>query len=107
MTLKLSLNKEQYPKGMEFDVGGVLVENGGSTELDEDAERRFISRNGMDVKEFFAGSEEIKVEGTTAVKGGAASMLPPPEEISDSLDLPAVMEHEGTEPENENEGGDR
>jgi hypothetical protein len=69
MALKVSFNDPAFPKDEEFDLGGVLVKNGGSVTLTEDQERAILARFGMTAKDYFADSEAIKVEGTAEVKG--------------------------------------
>jgi hypothetical protein len=64
---KLEVNYPEFPKGEEFDVAGVLVKNGGSTELDADAEAAFVSRHGKSVKEAIGANAHIKVSGSSAL----------------------------------------
>jgi hypothetical protein len=68
MALKLTLKDEQFPKDQEFDVGGVLLQNGQSKTLSEEEEQALVSRHGMSVKDYFQGNEAIKVEGSATVK---------------------------------------
>jgi hypothetical protein len=65
VALKLSFHDPAFPKDKEVDLGGVLVKNGGSVTLSENQETTLVSRHGMSVKDYFKGSEMVKVEGTT------------------------------------------
>jgi hypothetical protein len=67
VALKLSFNDSAFPKGTPVDVGGVLVDNGGSITLSEDQEASLVARHGMSVREYFKDSEMVKVEGSTEV----------------------------------------
>lgn len=67
MTLKISVNNKQLPKGELLDIGGVAVENGSSVSLDEEQELSLANRVGMPVREYFKDSEDVKVEGTASV----------------------------------------
>lgn len=84
MGLKVTYNNENFPEGQEFDIGGVLVENGGSVELTEEQELALVSRTGMAVRDYFADTEDVKVEGTAAFTPAKVedlvepSVLPPP-----------------------------
>jgi hypothetical protein len=67
VALKVEVDFPDYPKGHEFDVSGILVPNGGSTELSEEAEQAFLARKGRSVKDAFKGSANVKVSGTSAL----------------------------------------
>lgn len=69
MSLKISYNNPAYPKGEELDLTGVgIIKNGSTVTLDEDAELAFVSRTGQSVKDYFKGSEVVKIEGQSEVK---------------------------------------
>lgn len=65
MGYKLSMSHPDYPKGTEFDVGGLLVPNGGSVSVSEEMEQALVSRHGAPVKEALGANPHLKVEGTT------------------------------------------
>jgi hypothetical protein len=52
-----------FEDGLIFDVGGLAIPNGGSIELDEDAELLFFSKKQQSVSDFFAGEKLVKVSG--------------------------------------------
>jgi len=64
---KLEVNYPEFPKGYEFDIAGVCVLNGGSTELDADAETALVSKHGKGVKEAIGNNAHVKVSGSSAL----------------------------------------
>jgi hypothetical protein len=72
MGLKISVNNPALPKGEPLDIGGLLVENGGTVTLTEEQEQALVNRVGMAVKDYFKDSEDFKVEGTATVKTSEA-----------------------------------
>lgn len=76
MAYKITYEHPDFPKGHEFDMTGVgLVENGKARTLNHDEEVAFVSRNGMSVKDYFKGSEAVKLEGTTELKSSEAENI--------------------------------
>lgn len=63
--MEVAMNHPDFPKGMVFDVGGILVPNGESVTLDEDQEQSFVARNRAPVKDRLAGNPMIKVTGSS------------------------------------------
>lgn len=95
MAVEVSANFPGIPKGTPMDIGGVLVENGGSTTLDEDQELSFVGRHRKTVKDQLSGSEFVKVKGSGKYGDKAVEdMFPPLEET--------VVQEE----EEEEEGGE-
>ena len=83
MGVKLEVNFPNMAKGTELDVGGVLVENGGSTELTDEQELSFVSRHRKSVKDWAEGSEQIKVSGSGKVSSGEVEkMFPEPAPVA-------------------------
>ena len=65
MAYKLEVNHPDYPKGMEFDLDGILVENGKSVTVTEEVERLFLAHNGRGIKDLYGHSEIVKLSGTS------------------------------------------
>ena len=99
MGVKLAANFPYTDKGTELDIGGVLVPNGGSTELDEDQELSFVSRNRKSVKEWCGDSEYVKCSGTPKYGPKAVEdMFPEPasgQPVLDDVVAPAEPVAEG------------
>jgi len=98
MGVKLSVNFPTTAKGTELDVGGILVENGGSVELDDDQELAFVARHRKPVKDWAGDSEYVKVSGSPKYGAKAVEeMFPePPAEQPESLVAPAEPVSEGS-----------
>lgn len=67
MGYKLEMNHPEFEKGVEFDVGGMLVPNGGSVELSDSDERRLILRHGASIKDALGNNVYLKVSGSSAL----------------------------------------
>lgn len=87
MGYTVEVNHPHFPEGMEFNVSGLgIIPNGGSTEVDEDAERLFILQHGVTVEEGFANDAVASSSGSSTLDQTevddliAASPLGPPEE---------------------------
>ena len=59
--MEISVDFPDYEKGLEIDLGGLLVKNGESTEISEDQELAFVARHGTPVRDI--ASSHIKVSG--------------------------------------------
>ncbi len=77
MAVEVTLDHPDYPKGMEFDIGGILVENGKSISLDEDQELAFVGRNRVAVKDKLSNSPYIKVTGSPRYGAGEVKKMFP------------------------------
>lgn len=80
MPVEITYNNPDFPKDTEFDVGGVLVKNGKTVKLDEEAELAFVSRHQKAVKDKLSNNEHLTVGGTA--KYGPAEvekMFPAPQ----------------------------
>lgn len=64
MSYKLEVNFPDYPKGHEFDLGGVLVENGSTKTLNPEDEARIVAFHGQSIKDALGNSACIKISGT-------------------------------------------
>lgn len=83
MALKVEVNDPTHEKGVEFDLGGFLVPNGGSVELDEAQEAALVARKGKSAKEALSGNPNVKVSGSALIGGKALKdILPEAEETS-------------------------
>jgi hypothetical protein len=68
----LEVNHPDFPKGTEFDLDGILVENGSSAKVDKEKEEWFLSHNGRSIKDIYGGKSEIvKLTGTSELSGSA------------------------------------
>jgi len=95
MGVRLSVNFPNIAKGTELDVGGVLVENGGSVELDDDRELSFVARHKKSVKDWAGDSEYVKVSGSPKYGPKAVEELFP-EPVAPVVE-PAPVEPEAEE----------
>jgi len=86
--MRVEFNNPEFPEGMEVEVGGILLVNGESVEIDEDALSFFEAREGRSYREALQTVQFVKVDG--------ASFVP-------SAPVEAVEETTG---DDENEAGD-
>ena|SRR6187455_697820 len=63
MAKTVEYHNPDFEDGIIFDVGGLRIPNGGSIELDEEAELGFFAKKQMNVSDFFAGDKMVKVSG--------------------------------------------
>jgi len=63
MGVKIAADFPNMDKGTELDIGGVLVENGGSVELDDEQELAFVGRHHKSVKDWAGDSPYVKISG--------------------------------------------
>lgn len=73
MPLSVSFTHDDFPKGIEFDIGlGVAVPNGGSVTLTPEQEEHFFARHQVGVVEYYQGHDRVKVSGGSknAPEGG-------------------------------------
>ena len=76
MAYKLEMNHPDYPKDLEFDVGGLIVKNGGSVTLTKDDEQSLVARHGRPIKEFLDNNKFLKVSGSSELsKKGIEEIL--------------------------------
>lgn len=85
MPLKVSYNNPALPKGQEIDLGGFMVKNGSTVELTKEQEESIVARIGVSVKDYFAGSEDVKVDGTALVT--VAATKPSVEVLSEKKEV--------------------
>lgn len=80
MSYTIKFTHPDFDKDAEFELTGVgLVTNGKEFKMDADAERAFVSRNGVSVKDYFQGSEMVNVSGTSELKADEVKALTPTE----------------------------
>jgi hypothetical protein len=77
MALTLSVNNPSYPDGEQLEVGGVLVENGGSVSVDENQEAVFFSTTGKTMQDAIVEDENSEVSGTPVFQAPDAPEEPP------------------------------
>jgi riboflavin biosynthesis pyrimidine reductase len=70
------MNHPDFPKDLEFDVGGLLVKNDGSVTLTKEQEQSLVARHGRPVKEAFSNNEFLKISGSSELpKKGIEEIL--------------------------------
>lgn len=73
----IGFKNPDFPDDIIFDLGGIAVPNGGSVELDKDAELAFFAKYGQTVKDYFKDNSMVQVSGkselTTADKDAYAA----------------------------------
>ena len=81
MGYTVNLNHPQFPEGFEFGINGVgIVPNGGSTDVDEESERMFITQYGYTLEDAFKDNAVATVTGSSSLsEDELTSLLPPPE----------------------------
>lgn len=77
MALKVEVNDPTHEKGVEFDLGGFIVPNGGSVELSEEQEAALVARKGKSAKEALSGNPNVKVSGSAILTGKKVEALVP------------------------------
>lgn len=65
MALTIEIKHPDFEDDIEFDVGGILIPNGGSVELTEEQERLIVSSRRMPTREVFEGNQFVKVKGSS------------------------------------------
>lgn len=84
MALTVKYHNAAFPEGQEMDLGGFLVENGGSVELTEENEASIMSRTGMMPEDYFGESEDAEVSGSGFLsQSDLEAMHPPPVEVEE------------------------
>lgn len=73
--MKVEINHPDFPKGTEFDIGGILVPNFSSVDLDDDAVDAFETRNGHHLRDashpfLKVGSKKVAPEANDDEKDG-------------------------------------
>lgn len=98
MAYTVTVTDDAFPKNHEFGIRGLGVfVNGKPKQVDEEAERNFITETRTTLKDALGNAENITLDGTTEVKGGVVGVLGiDPSEISDTVDLDTMLEMEKT-----------
>lgn len=104
--LNVAVDFPDLPKGTEMDLGGLLVKNGETTEIDEDAELAFVSRHRQGIKEWAGDSDHIKVSGSGKLGPAAVEKMFPPVEVSTAATVNPYVEAEKVEPTDANPEGE-
>jgi hypothetical protein len=85
--IEVKIDHPEFPKDMEFDLGGILALNGKAVKLDEDAELAFVARHRQSVKDKLANNEYITVSGTAKYgPSEVEKMFPEPDTEQPELD---------------------
>ena len=100
MTLTVEIKHPEFEDDVDFDVGGILIPNGGSVELTEEQERLIVSRRQRPTREVFEGNQFVKVKGTSLLsKKDMDEILP-----KNESDLPADTQETIEEAEEGSDG---
>lgn len=89
MSYTLKFDHPQFPYEQDFGIPNLgIVKNGGTLELDEDAERLFIAERGMSVEDAFKDNSMVTLTGSSSISADElVSLLPEVEPDVDSSDL--------------------
>lgn len=107
MPLSIEYKNPDFPDGVEFDIGGILVVNGEATSVSEEDELRYVSRRRVAVRDGLANSTYASVSGDAFLPPSkVADMYPQVEE--EAATPVAVLEEVAASEENaeDDEGGD-
>lgn len=107
MALTVKYNNAALPEGQPVDIGGVLVENGGSVELTREQEDTLVSRVGMLAKDYFKDSEDVEVSGNPFLsQSDLDERFPAADEEEQPVNTVTPPVGVSTETNTEKEGGD-
>lgn len=90
MSYSLKFEHPQFPEGHKFSINYLgQVVNGGSVDIDEEAERAFIANNGKTVEDAFANDALVTVSGSSALQQDEVNQLiaqatPEPRELPEA-----------------------
>lgn len=65
MALTVEIKHPEFEDGVEFDLAGILIPNGGKVELTEDQERTVVAKRQKAVRDVLEGNQFVKVTGTS------------------------------------------
>jgi hypothetical protein len=63
MAKVVSYDNPAFEKGVEVDLGGILVPNGGSVDITPELEDALVSKNGTNLRDHFKGNAHVKYSG--------------------------------------------
>jgi len=110
MALTLKYHNSLLPEGQEVDVGGFLVENGGSVELTREQEASLMSLSGQMPADYLGASEDMEVSGTPFLGSkDLEAMHPEPVEVgveTAPVDEAAVAKEQAANAKEKKEGGE-
>lgn len=68
MGYSLKFEHPHFPEGKEFALNFLgSVENGGSLEITEDAERTFVANNGISIEDAFKSNSLVTISGSSSL----------------------------------------
>lgn len=62
--MKVKFHNPEFPNGLEYDIGGLLVVNGRTIEFTKEELDAYEKRNGVSLKERLLNNEFATVDGT-------------------------------------------
>lgn len=68
--MKVEYTHPDYPEGHHFDLGGILVPNGATVEVDAEGAAAFLARTGKTLQDAAKGNPFLKVSGSSKNEGG-------------------------------------
>jgi hypothetical protein len=101
--LEVKVDFPHLPKGTEMDVGGLLVKNGETTKVDEDAELSFVSRNQVAMKDKLE-SDNITVSGSPKYGPAAVEKMFPP--VEPFVEESPYADESANKADSSNDGGE-
>ena len=80
--MKVKFHNPEYPSGMEFDIGGLLLVNGRTVTFEKDELDTYKDRHGISLKDRLLTNEFATVDGTQ----GKVKYLHPEESVEEAED---------------------
>lgn len=105
MALEVEVDFPDLPKGTVMDLGGLAVKNGEKTEIDEDQELAFVSRNQKALKDKVGNSPHVKVTGSPKYGPAAVEKMFPPPVVPEQPEN--IQEAEAATEAEETNGGEK
>ncbi len=113
MSYTLKFEHPHFDPDAEFAIANFgVVKNGGSLELDEEAERVFVMERGLSVEDAFKGDTTMQLSGSSSLSPDELkSLLPPPEEeetpvLTTATTTTANVAQQPELPPSQDEGGE-
>jgi hypothetical protein len=65
--MRVEFNNPEFPKGIEMDVGGLLIVNGETVEVTDEQIELFQARNGITLAEALSANQFATVDGVSYI----------------------------------------
>lgn len=111
MSYTLTFKHPDFPDDYEFGIAGLgRIKNGGTLEVDEENERRYIAEHGMTLEDAFRNSTGFEITGGSTLERDDLNKLleryAPPVEVSEN-EAPAQLDNWVNEGNTVNAGGEQ